>query len=72
MSFIEMDKFAYLKVETDILNLKHGPYQVTGDQKKVTTSVSEGRLIKVRQNGATKYFIEKKFALVQGYYLKTS
>lgn len=69
MGFIEMDKFAYLKVETGILNLKYGPYQVTGDQKKVTTSVSKGRLIKARQNGATKYFIERKFALDLGFKL---
>lgn len=61
MKYLPIEKFSYLKIETDILNLKYGPYQIVGNQNKVETTTRMGKLVKTRSNGKTGYFVEKDF-----------
>lgn len=56
MNFVEIDKFKFMEIEVDILNLKHGPYVTEGDQDKTTLVVSTGAVCRLRQRGVTKYY----------------
>lgn len=56
MKFVEIDKFKFMEIEVDILNLKHGPYRSEGDHVKTTTVVSSGAVYRLRQRGMTKYY----------------